>query len=110
MPASGSASKLEKDIIAVGVGPELRMPWVASPAISPHIRCPPDAPGRMQQSGLYYRMMPRGRPSLEFEGGSRARHQVIRNRSPSIATNSWLEAAPTGLAIAYFLRAADRTL
>ena len=105
---------LEKDMIAVRVGPELRMAVVASPgylAVHPAPRAPQ---GLMQHRCVNYRMTVAGQAlNWEFEQGGRALDIKVDGPLAFNEPGLMLDAAADGLGVAYVLEdqaAADLAL
>ncbi len=96
--------KLEKDMIAVAVGPDLRMAVVASPSYLAAHPAPQTPQDLMQHACVNYRMMASGQVlDWEFEKDGRALDIKVTGPLVFNEPELMLEAALDGLGIAYVL-------
>jgi len=96
--------KLEQDMVALRVGPDLRMAVVASPSYLASHTAPRTPKDLMHHSCVSYRMMSSGH-TLDWEFERRGRSLAIKATGPLIFNEPelMLEAALDGLGIAYIL-------
>jgi DNA-binding transcriptional LysR family regulator len=98
--------KLEQDMIAVSVGPDLRMAVVASPAYLAEHPAPQAPQDLMQHRCVNYRMMASGQIlDWEFEQEGRALDIKVSGPLTYNEPELMLEAALDGLGVAYVLEA-----
>jgi DNA-binding transcriptional LysR family regulator len=96
--------KVEKDMIAVGVGPELRMVVVASPAYLARYPAPRTPQDLMRHRCINYRMMASGHLyAWEFERDGRALEVKVGGPLTFNEPEFMLGAAQDGLGVAYVL-------
>ncbi len=96
--------KLEQDMIALCVGPDLRMAVVASPSYLANHPAPRTPQDLMQHACVNYRMMASGQ-TLDWEFESEGRALAIKVTGPLTFNEPelMLEAALDGLGIAYIV-------
>jgi len=97
--------KLEKDTIAVGVGPDLRMAVVASPSYLAEHPAPQTPQDLTAHRCVNYRMMASGQTyDWEFERDGRALEIKVTGPLTFNEPELMLEAALDGLGVAYILQ------
>jgi DNA-binding transcriptional LysR family regulator len=96
--------KLEKDMIAVGVGPELRMAFVASPSYLARHALPQNPQELTRHRCVNYRLMASGKTyAWEFERGGRVLELKVEGPLAFNEPELMLEAALDGLGVSYIL-------
>ena len=96
--------KLQKDMIAVRVGPDLRIAVVASPAYLATHPAPPTPADLAAHRCINYRMMASGETyDWEFVDGDRAFVQKVDGPLTFNEPETMLEAAIDGLGVAYIV-------